>query len=462
MRVYTAFTLLILCGLLSVSFTRAQGYTVPAQAGTDGYPARYPWEFQYIQKENNPPRSIGRFVSAAIASFNDYFAIAYYDDTNHMLMIASLWPNHAGNCGTSNNWICLTLDGGVDFVGRFSSIDIWGESLDDWKMAISYYDDTHRALKAAVYTCYMGNCTWEIATILVPDSPEVSIGLNSSIKFYSTGIPAIVFIKANSEINHNTIAYAYPVTSGGNCGEGSATGLWQCSDLSFLADNAGYPVLDFNFDDNPYIAYYDMDTGALNLGVYTGGGLCGVDGYGWVCPIIDGGDANVGLYPSLIAPHADGEPFRIAYLDQTNGHLKYYDSDWGEPVVVDEMGTSAAPKAISMRLDPEGLPVIAYQSFASEFSPAELRLARPYEVYGEGLIGNCGDVPPGYLFQYWRCNTLDHGGQYVDEAGYASMVLTSEGLVGIAYTEYDSYNDVTSLKFAYQTYLKNFLPLAVK
>jgi hypothetical protein len=117
--------------------------------------------------------------------------------------------------------------------------------------------------------------------------------------------------------------------------------------------------------------------------------------------------------------------------------------------------------AISMRSDNDGYPVIAYQAIASEFSPPELRLARPNEVFGEELIGNCGDPPPGYLFQYWRCMILDNGSQYTDEADYASLVLSSPGMIGIAYTEYDSNFDVTSLKFTYQTYLKSFLPMAV-
>jgi hypothetical protein len=51
--------------------------------------------------------------------------MSYYDATNHALMLASPIPGGAGNCGTNNNWICITLDsGGANGVGMYSSIDL--------------------------------------------------------------------------------------------------------------------------------------------------------------------------------------------------------------------------------------------------------------------------------------------------------------------------------------------------
>jgi hypothetical protein len=235
--------------------------------------------------------------------------------------------------------------------------------------------------------------------------------------------------------------------------------LWECDEAYILGGEGKYASLDFSYNDVPYIAFYNAHEGDLIV-VYKGG-MCGVE-LGWSCLNIDGYDgSDVGAFASLIAPQSSSGPIRIAYLDKTLGHLKYYDSSWGR-IVVDEMGTSDSPKGISMLIDDNGFPVIAYQYIASEFSPPALRIARPYAAYDDGKYGNCGDIPGGYFVQYWRCLTLDNGGQYSEEADFASLVINSAGMVGIAYSEYDSYYDVTSLKFIYQTLFRTFLPVTTR
>jgi hypothetical protein len=377
-------------------------------------------------------------------------------------MAASPIAGHAGNCGTDNNWACVTLDGGGGYdVGMYSSIDIWGNSLNNWKMGISYYDITNRALKAAIYTCHMGSCAWNIVTVNSPGSPQVSIGLYSSFKFDSLGKAAIASFSYNSLNSSSTLIYAHQVPGGGNCGEVGAAGLWDCKEFSFGSGEGRYSSLDFSFDDVPYIAYYDAHKGDLGVIIITNSGMCGPE-IGWYCYDLDGWDGtDVGLYPSLIAPQYSGDLYRIAYHDKTNGHLKYYDPSWG-PLAVDEMGTSISPMGISMAMDKEGYPVITYQRIESDFSPPQLRFARPNIVYGEELYGNCGDPPPGDLFQYWRCITLDNGGQYSEEADFAAIAINSYGMVGIAYTEYDSYINVTSLKFIYQHLFRTLIPITTR
>jgi hypothetical protein len=317
----------------------------------------------------------------------------------------------------------------------------------------------NRSLKAAIYTCYMGLCAWDKVTVLSPDSPDVSIGLYSSFKFDSTGNAAIAFFSYKSSNLTNRLLYGYQVPSGGNCGEGSATGLWECDEAAYGSGEARYASLDFSYDDIPYIAFYSPQEGDLGL-VYLGG-MCGPE-LGWTCLDLDGYDgSDVGLYPSLIAPQYPSDLYRVAYHDKTNGHLKYYDPDWG-PLVVDEMGTSISPMGISMAMDNEGYPVIAYQRIETEFSPPELRIARPYLEFPDEPYGNCGDLPPDYLFQYWLCSSLDNGGQYTEEADFAAIAINSHSMVGIAYSEYDSGYDVTSLKFIYQTLFYTFMPITTR
>jgi hypothetical protein len=451
-RYPTALTIVIISILLSINIPRVQANLDPVSHAVDASPANLPWASQYAQWELD--RDVGGFVSAALLPFNNFLAISYYDATHHWLMGATPVIGHLGNCGTDNNWVCLSIDNSGDDVGMFSSIDLWGASIDNWKMGFSYYDATHRSLKAAIYHNYYGDNGWDIQTVGTPLEPKYSVGYYSSFKFDSTGNAGIAYSVNNSDINFDILAYAEQVPGGGNCGGD----LWKCEGLRVIDANAKYASLDYDYEDTAYIAYYDANLGNLDLTIQ--GGTCGSTP-GWSCEILDDSGADdVGLFPSLIAPQYPGDIYRIAYHDRTNGHLKYYDPVW-EDVVVDDMGQSIAWMGVSMILDDAGHPAIAYQKITDDFAPPELSLARPAFVYGADY-GNCGDAPPGYLFTYWQCKTLDNGSQFTEEADFASIVMNSSGLLAIAYTEYDSYNDFTSVKFIYQHMLRTFIPISGK
>ena len=78
------------------------------------------------------------------------------------------------------------------------------------------------------------------------------------------------------------------------------------------------------------------------------------------------------------------------------------------------------------------------------------------------MVGNCGDVPPGYLFMYWQCETVDNASGYTSEADYASVALASNGLAIIAYTENDDYYTINRLKVAYQVFNRVYLPVTTR
>jgi hypothetical protein len=455
--------------LLCVVLVLGLGFQVgPSQATHDGahslssptssYPADYPWASQYIQQELDPPRDVGGYVSLALLPFNNFLLASYYDATDHSLIMATPVPNHSGNCGTNHNWFCVTFDGGVTDVGRYASSDFWGYSADNWKWGISYYDATNRLLKVAIRSCYYGTCTWTIAPVALPDTVDDSVGMYSSFKFDSTGNAAVATTYFDATYTERTLLYANQVPSGGNCGAGDWLGYWECDDIFYVGGAVQFPSLDFSFNDTAYIAYYDANYGSLRLAIE--GQMC-MPEIGWSCEFLDGGVADVGYYPAMIAPQFAGDIYRIAYYDKTNGYLKYFQEYWDDLMVDDVGAGSIVPMGISMILDQDGSPVIAYRKVTSEFAPPQLGLARPAYEYGLDY-GNCGDTPPGFLFTYWQCITLDHAGQYWEEASFVSMVMNSSGLLGIAYTEYDSGYDVTSLKFTYQTYLKTYLPTISK
>jgi hypothetical protein len=451
--------------MLGVNLTQAQqsGISVsPTKVASQK--ANLPWNGQYVHQVDYP-NDVGSYASLAIGPFDNRPYISYYDAYNGDLMLAQYVPNGSGNCGTKNNWYCQSIDENGN-VGRYTSIDVWSDVINSYKIGISYYDATNRTLKFTSRTCTDVNCTlWHTVTIYSPVFNYMSIGLFTSLKFDPDGTPHIAYQATDSNTNNNSLRYASYVGSGGNCGEGSDTGKWQCDIIDAGLGIGQYASLDLTYDGSPYLAYYDASAGNLKMAYYTGFADpdC-FDENGWVCNLIDS-TGNVGLYASLTAQHSYGDKlFRIAYYDKTNGQLKYYDSDFG-PVVVDDMGTSLYPMGISMDIDIYGYPIIAYQQIASEFSSPSLVVARPYLYFNDDNFGNCGDVPPGYMFTYWRCNILDNAGQYLSEAEYVSVAVSSSGLANIVYSEFFNYDIgdyATSLKFLNQRFLQSFLPLLNK
>jgi len=456
-RIRILIEFLILVSLAGVTLTHAQGNQDSSIPHHISSLANLPWSTQYVQQELYPLQDVGRYVSMALRPLDDLPVISYYDATNGNLMIAYPVLGHSGNCGSYNNWMCLPLDGdlGDADVGKYASIDLWGETADSWKLGISYYDATAQGLKAIVWTCSYANCNPHIIEIATPVSPSSYHGLSTSIKFNSAGVPTIAYYSEYT-LSSDWLMYAYPVDSGGNCGGGDDAYLWQCDGIDY-GDRVGqFASLDISWDDIPYIAYYDAGSGDLKYAYHASPSNCGVNN-DWICSTINF-EGDVGLYTSLKAPQSSGDLLRIAYYDKTDGQLKYYDSAWNV-VVVDDMSNSLEPMGVSLTIDNNGYPIIAYQQISSEFSPPALQIARPYLAFNDGSFGNCGNIPPGYQHLYWRCNTLDNGGQYTEEADFASIVIDSRGLVGIAYSEYDSDLNVMSLKFIYQHLLRTFMPI---
>jgi len=448
--------------LVGAGIIFTQGSPVTASSFQSTFEANFPWEKQYVQQDLETPLDVGKYISLALRPYDDAPVMSYYDATNGNLMVAISAGGGAGNCGTDNDWFCYPIDGtGSDEdVGRSSSIDIWGTE-EDWRWGISYYDANWHGVKAVFYACSFDICMPpHIVIIAYPVTwTGFILGQYTSIKFNSGGVASIAYYAYNP-MGGDWLTYAYPVASGGNCGGGDDSYLWQC-DIIDSGDQLGqYASLDFSWDDRPYIAYYDGTGGNLKLAHFTGSGNCGPADT-WQCDLIDGADgSDVGKYASLIAPQSSGAATRIAYYDQTNHHLKYYSSA-GLNMIVDEMGSSIEPMGISMTGDNDNRPVIAYQKIEPVFFRRVLRLARLYYVY-HLPHGNCGETPPGYSIQIWQCDTLDYGGLHTHEADFTSVKVDSNGRVRIAYTEDALEELATSLKIIYQTNFHVFMPLATK
>jgi hypothetical protein len=462
---FSAFIVItLMVSLIGIKITQAQDIDIANSVNnaSSGY-ANLPWFGQYVHSSLDPAIDVGGYNSLAYRPFDDVPYMSYYDASNGNLTLAHLLPGGGGNCGTGNMWHCEALDGtNGDNVGNYTSLAFWAdESAKSWKIGISYHDVTNRGLKFVSWTCGPLYCTIKnIVTIDSSTNTMISHGLYTSLKFSPDGTPHIAYYTQNI-LSADSLRYASYVGSGGNCGEGSATGKWNCTVIDAGEAVGQYASMDLTYDGSPYIAYYDGTGKNLKVAYYLG--IVDIDcndDNGWECKTLDS-TGDVGLYTSITAQHKVGDKlFRVAYYDKTNGHLKYYDPSF-LALVVDDMNTSLTVMGISMDIDSDGYPIIAYQEIADEFSPPRLLIARPFNVFNDGSFGNCGDTPPGYMFTYWRCKVLDNAGQYVEEADFISTAVNSSGLVGVAYSEYDSYYVATSLKYTGQKFA-TFLPISSK
>jgi len=390
-------------------------------------------------------------------------------------MLANPGPSGGFNCGVGGNWWCRMVDGASSNAGMFSSIAFWSgveETIPVWKLGIAYHDftTTTNALKYAVYTQTPFSWNWDYETIVSTTSPVEVLGLHTSLKYDSNGKPRIAY--QNTFGSEGSLEFAYWVGSGGNCGEGADLNTWHCDSIQSgftLGENISL-ALDYN--DFFSIAYYAQRSGELRYAYYHGlsGGTCGNGEYD--CLLIDGGSLGIdaGQSAALTGRRSAADSHRIAYYDRTNGKLKYAfqtnsNGNCGEGKwfcgIVDSIGANIYIVGISMTLDKNGYPIIAYEDAMGPSST--LKIARPYFAVDLGW-GNCGGTFPGYLFTYWQCDTIDnaaYGGGHVNVGQYTSVVVGPSGLATIVYYETDSVDSMKSLKVAFQNF-QTFLPLLRK
>jgi hypothetical protein len=421
--------------------------------------------------------SDGTHVSIAFDPGDGTPYVSYYDVTNGDLMLTSP-VSSGGNCGPNNSWWCRSVVT-IGDVGQYSSIDIYTAPL-AWKLGIAYYDNTNHSLQYALYSCFF-SCTWYYTTVDSSSDPGDTIGQYASLKFDSNGSPHIAYYAYDDADAWPDIfanyGLKYAHVSSGSCGGGA----WQCDFVENSIFQTGlYPSLDLNGANEARIAYYYAANGDLRYAsAGASGGNCGPGGNTWQCDTIDGdtgSNPDVGLFPSLYVDKVIDNP-KIAYYDKTNGNLKYAEIPSGNDtyacgplisglfhlwrcVPVDSMGANLISHVgVSLAVDSAGYPIIAYQDASVDLAPAGLKVARPAPAVGLPLgIGNCGAPPPGGLFNWWQCETLDYGGAHSSVADYVAIGISPSGLAMVAYSDYEDYYDEFNLKVAYQR-LQVFLPL---
>ena len=422
-----------------------------------GLEAMLPWTINTVDTDTD----VGQHVSVSI-NYGKIF-VSYYDADKKDLRLA-MNVGSGGNCGPSNTWQCQIVDS-IGDVGQYNSITT-KPSESETRVFISYYNATTGALKYATGICGT-TCSMTSRTI---DSGNPDLFYNkgkySSVKYDSHGLAHISYYYHNLLLD-DALLYAHWVGGGsGNCGTGTDANDWQCDVIQNAEGVGEYTSIDVDGDNDPTIAYYDSVNGHPRVAAYVGsGGTCG-PGSSWYCRSVVHPAKDTGEYVSLAVKN-NGSP-HIAYYNATDETLEYArwvgtggncgPSNTWQCDEIEDMGTSLATMDVSLALDKNDYPWIAYQDTSVDLAPATLKVAFPGTALGL-LPGetNCGPETP---FSTWYCGIVDGGGSYTDEARSVSIAFNASGLATVAYHELDSYAFPAegNLKVAYQQ-LRQFLPL---
>jgi hypothetical protein len=444
-------------------------------------PANQPWSIEVV--DSTPYAFPGTYVSIAHHPVSGRAYISYYDSEYDNLVMAREVAPGTGDCYGNNNWDCTIISYGDD-PGRYSSIDVdWvvpgGPIMPYTKVGISYYSASQKSLMYAETLNPAGGWTeWTLRE--VDDSTNVDNirGTYTSMKFNSNHKPIIAYhyetydLPGMGDFGGVKIASFNSSGTGAGC-FGEDADNWDCETIDSMNDHVNHGThvsLGIDYDGVVHIAFYDAFNSELVWATYYGfGGSCSNDE--WNCVTVDGA-GDVGQFVSIHAPTSSTDKLKFAYFDNTTslGKVKYAvrvssggncTSSIFNCFDVDEIGDPPGHIGISLSVDKQGYPIIAYMDASPSGSATKLKVARPALAYGNST-GNCGEVPPGDLFLYWQCELLDPGYQdIVDEAAYAAVSVSPAGLATVAYFEYDSYNDVGRLKVAQQQFMI-YLPLIKK
>jgi len=440
-----------------------------ASTAAQNPPANEPWSTDFV--DWYPDSGVGTHLSIAHHPTTGVAYISYYDAVNGDLWMAHEVAPGTGDCHNNSDWDCELVDSAGN-VGRFSSIDIIRVSEPPFPpytlIGISYYDATNRALK---YARYKSNAVqpWSYYLVDAPGFSTEARGSYTSMKFNGDNLAVIGYHALNTAgTPYGSVKLATYIGYGGTgCNGGSPD--WSCATIDSIndvdnTDNGSFVSIDISYSGSLSVAFYNSAKGSLDMAQYYGfGGDCSNEE--WDCWTVDDG-INRGRYISLHSEDSPADKVRFAYFDYWMGDLRYAEYVGGggnctstayNCYVVDHVGTPTGNYGLSMDVDNQGYPIIAYMDVSEDLAPTGLKIARPALAYGEDW-GNCGEVPPGYLFQYWTCKSIDNGESYADEAAFVGVSVSPAGLATIAYSEYNSYDDETYLKVAQQHYM-NYLPM---
>ena len=247
----------------------------------------------------------------------------YGDSVGTHRMIAQWVGDGSGNCGESvdfDDWNCFDLYNN-GFSQSFSSTAM---TLDDQsRPVVAYYDDHLKYPVLARYLGAGGNCgpgsAWRCFSI-APRPGDTDTGRH--VVPFVVGNSLSAFYQNSSTGMLEKASYVYPAS--GNCGWSGVTLAWewQCDTISFMdgtltnrgvsvaADASGYPIVAYQFSDEPGPAVLGVARPVESPEVDDAGN-CGPSD-SWHCQIVDGGSYRTEAESVSLVVDTTGAGF-IAY-----------------------------------------------------------------------------------------------------------------------------------------------------
>jgi hypothetical protein len=380
----------------------------------------------------------------SLVMVDGYPWVAFYDDVARDLVVAHALPDGTtGNCAPNHDWQCDTIQSTGD-VGQNPSIAYFpgsGPLPFNWKIGVTYKDNTPAANRPLMYTYY--HCSFTFPRTCGWTAP-VEIGINaafSSLKYDSTGHEYVaMYVRSN-----DSVYVTSPLLGGLTCTP-DPTVQWKCVLIDTLGSGNGvhdsYVSLDMNSADHPSLAYFDPVNHNLRFADYvSSGGSCGAGN--WNCMTIESGgpsnDPGKGVILHMPKTNQAQDEISIAYYEGYHGELMLaqhikpgFQGNCGQdspahyayscfPVAV--MGAGITDPAFSMAADPNGYLYLAF--YAATLTGAPITLASP------NLTGS-GSCQGGYLYYQWDCTSLEHA-DGANTFWSPAMALYPNGKVGVIY-----------------------------
>ncbi len=221
------------------------------------------------------------------------------------------------------------------------------------------------------------------------------------------------------EAYHPGLRYAeLDIPDHGGCGEYGASAYYRCETVEGYSDVGWYSSVGIGIGGHPRIAYYDNDDHDLRYATLD---------TTWSSIVIDDAFPDVGKYASLAFSPSTGLA-RIAYMDSTNGWLRYAEElpppytggicgpggTW-KCVDVDQAGAGGA--GVSLDIDPYGTAYISYIDATDQ-------LVKVASFVGSG--GSCSNP-------FWQCDTITEATHYTVDGETSISADFSNGVVMVSF-----------------------------
>jgi hypothetical protein len=293
-------------------------------------------------------------------------------------------------------------------------MDFWS-SPTVWKVGLSFRDQSDQSLHFIEIELEPGGGgIIASADHQIQDATSFDYGVGTSVRYDSTGTPHIA-CSVRSSMASDSLMYATPVASGGNCGVGLPDdGKWSCVTIEAGTDVGRDPSLTLDASDQPAIAYTkpygqdELDIVFVARPTAAGTGNCSHSTH-WDCQYpdymiganhqskasayYDQSSADTGLHVAFMYESAFGGTGigvrHARYVGDGSGNCSAT-NDW----VCDAVPLLAEGDAMELGTNAAGEPMLAFHTAALD----EVAFV---EYVGVPWAGNCGTTDT------WHCGALE-------------------------------------------------------